>query len=77
MYLTQNMRKVLNLLLKGAEPKKSLLCDLAKENACYILITCGQPSKDGEMEVEMRYEGDACLAAYLIESAQGFIEKEE
>lgn len=77
MYLTQHMRKVLSLLSESAEPKKTLLHDLAKENACYILITCGQPSKEGEMQVEMRYEGDASLAAYLIETAQGFIEKQE
>lgn len=47
---------------------------LAKKNACYVLITCGEPSKDGKMEVEMTYEGDSSLAAYLIESAQSFIE---
>lgn len=45
----------------------------AKNKACYVLITCGEPSEDGKMQVEMTYEGDACLAAYLIESAQLFI----
>lgn len=49
---------------------------MAKDNACYVLIACGQPSEDGKMQVEMTYEGDACLAAYLIESAQGFIDHE-
>ena len=29
------------------------------------------------MQVEMSYEGDPTLAAYLLESAQGFIETEE
>ncbi len=48
---------------------------LAEKSACYILITCGQPSEDGKMEVEMTYEGDASLAAYLIESAQGFLDQ--
>ncbi len=47
---------------------------LAEKNACYVLITCGEPSADGKMEVEMTYEGDEILAAYLIESAQGLIE---
>lgn len=42
----------------------------SKNNSCYVLITCGEPSEDGKMEVEMTYEGDACLAAYLLESAQ-------
>lgn len=48
---------------------------LAQRNACYVLITCGQPSESGEMNVEMTYEGDVTLAAYLIESAQGIIEE--
>lgn len=45
-----------------------------KNNACYVLITCGHPSPEGKMEVEMSYEGDSDLAAYLIQSAQQFIE---
>lgn len=57
--------------LKGIEQKTK------DKNACYVLITCGHPSKDGKMQVEMTYEGDPTLAAYLIESAQGFFEEEE
>lgn len=49
---------------------------ISKKHACYVLITCEEPSEDGKMQVEMTYEGDACLAAYLIESAQGFISDE-
>lgn len=49
---------------------------LAKENACYVLITCGEPTEDGKMQVEMTFEGDASLAAYLLESAQGLIENQ-
>lgn len=44
------------------------------ENACYILITCGQASANGEMQVEMTYEGDKVLASYLLESALGLME---
>ncbi len=47
---------------------------LEKNNACYILITCAKPTADGNMQVEMSYEGDACLAAYLIEGAQEIID---
>lgn len=64
------MRKAVTNILKKAQRDK-------KNNACYVLITCGEPSVDGKMEVEMTYEGDASLAAYLIESAQGFIEQDE
>jgi hypothetical protein len=50
---------------------------LKKNHACYVLITCKEPNEQGEMEVEMTYEGDACLAAYLIESAQQFVDDDE
>ena len=43
---------------------------LGENNACYVLITCASPSGDGKMEVEMSYEGDEVLAAYLVDNAQ-------
>ena len=49
---------------------------LAERNACFVLITCGEPTEEGKMEVEMTYEGDPSLAAYLIESAYGLIENQ-
>jgi hypothetical protein len=49
---------------------------LMEKNACYVLITCKEPKEDGKMDVELIYEGDATLAAYLLESAQSFIEQE-
>ena len=67
----------LNMLIekkKKAQWKKNVHKALLEENACYVLITCGQPSDDGKMQVEMTYEGDASLAAYLIESAQGLLD---
>lgn len=45
-----------------------------EENACYVLITCGEPSEDGQMEVEFTYEGDVSLASYLLESAQTYLD---
>lgn len=50
--------------------------ELPEEGACYVLITCGEPSQDGKMQVEMTYQGDPLLAAYLVESAQQFIDVE-
>ena len=47
---------------------------LATQHACYVLIVCGQPTLEGKMEVQMTYEGDSALDAYLIESAQGMID---
>ena len=43
---------------------------LSKNNACYVLITCGAPSDDGKMNVQMFYEGDEVLASFLVDNAQ-------
>ncbi len=50
---------------------------LAKDYAGFVLITCKTPTTKGQMEVEMTYEGDPVLAAYLIEGAQGYLDEEE
>lgn len=42
---------------------------LGDKCACFVLITCTEPSNDGKMEVEMNYEGDESLAAFLVENA--------
>ena len=47
-----------------------------QDNACYVLITCAEPSQEGEMEVEFTYEGDTDLAGYLIENAHTVINSE-
>ena len=47
---------------------------LTPDHSCYVLITCGHPQEDGEMEVELSYQGDSTLAAFLLESAQGCLE---
>lgn len=56
--------------------KQDLRQLLAERNACFVLITCGEPTTEGKMEVELTYEGDDSLAAYLIESAHGLIENQ-
>lgn len=37
--------------------------------ACCVLITCSEPTSEGKMEVEMSFEGEESLAAFLIENA--------
>ncbi len=69
-------------LAKRTRTKKGRMLEemhdaLADENACYVLITCGKPAKDGKMQVEMTYEGDSSLAAFLIESAHDIIDNQE
>lgn len=48
--------------------------DLKKNKAGYVLITCSEPSSEGNMEIEMSYDGDEVLASYLIDSAQEFFD---
>ena len=49
---------------------------LAKDHSCYVLITCDSPSAEGKMNVEMSYEGDPVLAAYLIQGALSYLEEQ-
>lgn len=42
--------------------------------ACFVLITCTSPEKDGKMEVEMNFEGDEDLAAFLVGNASEVFE---
>lgn len=57
--------------------QKRIMKKLAKENVCYVLITCGVPEDDGNMQVKMSFEGDAALASYLVNGAQAFFDEQE
>jgi hypothetical protein len=46
------------------------------EHSCVVMITCGTPTPDGNMPVEMVYEGDAGLACFLLENAQEVLGRE-
>ena len=48
---------------------------LSAKCACYVLITCTEPSADGKMEVAMNFEGDEDLAAFLVENAGQVFDK--
>ena len=61
----------------NSSDQKLIKKTLAKNHACYVLITCDEPSDDGEMQVEMTYEGDATVAAYLLQGAQSYIDEQE
>lgn len=43
---------------------------LTKKHLSYILITCTEPCKEGNMDVEMSCEGDPALLSMLIENAR-------
>ncbi len=54
---------------KSVRSEKKIKAALNRKCACYVLITCSEPNSSGEMDVEMNYEGDETLAAYLVENA--------
>lgn len=56
--------------------EQNLKDTLAKNHACYVLITCDEPSADGNMQVNMSYEGNTTLAAYLLQGAQSYMDEQ-
>lgn len=56
---------------------EEIKAELSKDHTCYVLVTCNTPSADGKMQVEMSYEGDPVLAAYLLQGAQSFLEEQD
>lgn len=50
--------------------------ELSEKYECYVLITCGKPALDGEMEVSFSFGGDPDLASYLITGAQAHLDEE-
>ncbi len=59
------------------DPNRKIKTTLAKNHSCYVLITCDGPDNNGEMQVEMTYEGDPALASYLLQGAQNVIKDQE
>jgi hypothetical protein len=47
---------------------------LSKSSVCYVLITCEKTETDGDLQVEMTYQGDPVLASYLLQGAQSSID---
>jgi hypothetical protein len=56
---------------------KQLQDNLSKNHTCYVLLTCGEPAEDGTMQIEMTYEGDATVAAYMLQGAQVYMNDQE
>ena len=76
------MGKILEGLFVDGRPSKKEIQTILKrrkkgKTICYVLITCSEPTEEGTVEVEMQYDGDRTLAAYLIKSAQGVLEEEK
>ena len=56
---------------------EEIKAELSKDHSCYVLVTCNSPNEEGKMQVEMSYEGDPILAAYLLQGAQTFLEEQD
>ena len=59
---------------EGEKVRRLIKDAIGPDKQCYVLLTCAQAQGDGELQVEMSYEGDPILAAYLLEGAQGVID---
>lgn len=72
------MISVVNFEENGMEVEKERMIKevIGSDKQCYVLITCGEASEDGKFKVEMSYEGDPILAAYLLEGAQNVIDEQ-
>lgn len=53
---------------------KDIQKTLEKNHACYVLITCDEPTPDGSMQVKMSYSGDPNTASFLLQGAQSYID---
>lgn len=49
--------------------------ELGEKCVCCILISCSETANDREMQVEMHFDGDESLAAFLLESANQVFDK--
>ena len=47
---------------------------IGKDCACCILISCSEPGPDGKMQIEMQFDGDETLAAFLVQNAGQILE---
>ena len=65
------MSKIIPMQISEMTAVKKALTD---QHLSYVLITCTPPSEKGEMSVELAYEGDRDFIAYLVESAQVYLD---
>jgi len=63
--------------MKRSDIHKRVQKLLEKDFEGYVLVTCRPAAGDGKMQVEMSYDGDPVLAAYLMEGAQEYLEEED
>jgi len=63
------MPKVIPVEFEPSEVEQ-LKSALTKKHLSYVLITCTEPSSEGDMNVEMACEGDPALLSMLVDGAK-------
>lgn len=72
--MSKNLTTLFKQIISGKSKTPNLKEALGDEVACYVLISCSHADKRGKLQVDLVYEGDRKLAAYLLESAQGSLD---
>ena len=73
---------MVKILIKKEDLKKRFLEKdmqdfLAHRYEAFVLVTCSSANEKGDMQVELKYEGDEDLVSYLLQSASQVFEGEE
>ena len=73
---------MVKILVKKEDLKKRFLEKdmqnfLAQKYEAFVLVTCSSANAQGDMQVELKYEGDEDLVSYLLQSASQVFEGEE
>ena len=72
-------KKIIAIKQKNKISNEEILSEikekLGDKCSCCVLITCSEPAKNGKMEVEMHFEGDETLAAFLVNNASQVFEE--
>ncbi|MFA5250506.1 MAG: hypothetical protein WC371_03770 [Parachlamydiales bacterium] len=73
---------MVKILVKKEELKKRLLEKdlkdfLTRKYQAFVLVTCSEENDKGEMQVELSYDGDEDLVAYLLQGAAQVFDGEE
>ena len=58
------------------DPHEEFEKTYGESQTAYVLITCGSPTKEGKMQVQMTYGGSSALAHILVHGAQTYLEEE-
>lgn len=72
------MNETINLPMDTTSMKEKVHDEFAKmilkKHKSYVLITCDEPDIHGKINVDMSYDGDPDLIAFMIHGAQQYLE---